>query len=147
MSRLFYYNSTAFEWVAWPRSLGRSMILSCSLVFDYSFGRWLLACSWVDVVQLVGAFDIVFAIIFLSGSRRNHSLKRQMTTHPYRTSTRIACARDHLDSLDHYAFYSTSMEDPLHYWDHSSWRITQLLVKDQIGEVDVEVPRVRLYYV
>ena len=45
---------------------------------------------------------------------------------------------DHLDSLDACPFYSTSIEDPLHYWDHSPWRITPLSVKDQIGDAHVE---------
>ena len=45
---------------------------------------------------------------------------------------------DHLDFPDACQFYSTSMEDPLDYWDHSPRRFTPLLVKDQMGDADVE---------
>ena len=62
------------------------------LVPNRSFGRWLLACSWIDAVQLVDTFGIVFAIILLSDSKYNHSLKRQIITHLHRTFTRITCA-------------------------------------------------------
>ena len=92
MSCLLCRNPTALGWVAQPRSLGRSMVLGGLLVLNCLFGCWPLACSWVDVVRLVGAFGIVFAIIFLSDSRCNLFLRGRMTTHPYQTSTRIACA-------------------------------------------------------
>ena len=39
------------------------------------------------------------------------------------------------------------MEDPIHYWDYSPWKITPSSVKDQMAEVDVDVSRVRPYYV
>ena len=45
---------------------------------------------------------------------------------------------DHLDSLDICPFYSSFMEDPLHYWDHFPWKITPSSMKDQIGGADVE---------
>ena len=45
---------------------------------------------------------------------------------------------NYLDSPDNCPFYSTSMEDPLHYWDHAPWKITPLSVKDSMGKADVE---------
>ena len=45
---------------------------------------------------------------------------------------------DYLDSLDVSPFYSTSMEDPLHYYNHSPWKITPSLVKNQIGDANIE---------
>ena len=77
-------------------SIGFGFCQSCRLcqavVLDHLVGWCWLVDRWVDqlvsligwlvwlvgqlLVQLVVAFDIVLAIIFLSGSRRNHSLKQ-----------------------------------------------------------------------
>ena len=39
------------------------------------------------------------------------------------------------------------MEDPFHYWDHSFWRIMPSSVKDQISKADIDVSRIRPYYI
>ena len=75
-------------------------LVNCSLV--RSVAIWplsdeSLALSQSDLSRLVvyswsvGAFGIVLAIIFLSNSRRNHSVGTRMITHLYQTSTRNAC--------------------------------------------------------
>ena len=65
---------------------------SCATLVGWWVG-WLVVC-WFDQSQpwSVDAFSTVLVIILLSGSRRNHSLRRQMITHPHRTSIRITCA-------------------------------------------------------
>ena len=56
--------------------------------FSRSVGRWFDQSR----PRLVDAFGTIFAIILLSGSKRNYFFRRQMITHPHQTSTRITCA-------------------------------------------------------
>ena len=134
-------NLTALRWVACFVII--RPLRDESLVLGHLVGRSQLVDYWFNQLMFLISFFQSFSwvvqdgIIFLNNHASISDLHQNC----------LYILWDHLDSLNPCLFYSTFMKTPLHYWDHSFWRIIPSSMNNQMSKADVNVPRVRPYCV